>query len=315
MLWKMASSTKIESLTAEILKLKREKRAVILAHNYQRPEVQDVADYVDDSVGLAKRAMEEKEAKVIVHCSVDFMAETASVLNPDKKVLIPSLGAKCPMAAMLPAFQVQAWRRRYPNVPVVLYVNTHAEAKASCDVCCTSANAVKVVESLKSDEVIFGPDANLALFVQKRTGKKVIPIPERGFCQTHVLFLKEDILLLKEEHPDALVMVHPECTSQVQDAADFVGSTSQMCKFAKESSFSKFIVGTEVGLLHRLRKENAGKVFIPAYEDAWCVNMKLNSLERVLLALKEERHVIAVPRPVAKKARRSLEKMFEIMGA
>jgi len=305
---------KNEELIAEIQKLKREKKALILSHNYQRGEIQDIADYVDDSVGLAKRAMEEKEAKIIIHCSVDFMAETAVILNPEKKVLIPSLGAKCPMAAMLPATQVELARKKYPKFPIVLYVNTLAEAKAFSDISCTSANVVKVVDSLNSDTIVFGPDVNLAWYVEQKTGKKVIPIPEKGFCQTHILFLKEDLLLLKEEHPDAVIMAHPECTPDVQRAADFIGSTSQMCRYANQSSASKFIVGTEVGLIHRLKKENPNKTFIPAYENAWCVNMKLNTLDRVYMALKEEKHLIMVPEPVAKKARASLERMFEIVS-
>lgn len=305
---------KPEELTDKILKLKKEKHAIILAHNYQRPEIQDIADYVDDSVGLARRAGEEKEAKIIVHCSVYFMAETAVILNPEKKVLIPSLGAKCPMAAMLPAIQVKVWREKYPEIPVVLYVNTLAEAKALCDVCCTSANAAEIVNSLNSDTAIFGPDMNLAWYVEQRTGKKVIPIPERGFCQTHVLFLKEDLLLLKERHPEALVMAHPECTPDVQQTADFVGSTSQMCQYTKQSNARKFIVATEVGLLHRLGKESPNKVFIPAYEDAWCVNMKLNNLTKVYMALNEERYQVTVPEPIAKKAKSSLTRMFEVMG-
>lgn len=305
---------KTEDLVEKIQTLKKEKHALILAHNYQRGEIQDIADFVDDSVGLARRAMEEKEAKIIVHCSVDFMAETAAVLNPEKKVLIPSPGAKCPMAAMLPATQVELGRKEHPNLPVVLYVNTLAEAKAFSDVCCTSANIVKVVNSLDSDTIVFGPDANLAWYVEQKTGKKAIPIPEKGFCQTHVLFLKEDILLLKDEHPDAVVMAHPECTPNVQTVADFIGSTSQMCRYASQSNVKKFIVATENGLLHRLRKENPNKIFIPAYEDAWCVNMKLNTLERVYLSLKEERYPVTVPKPIAEKARVSLERMFEIVS-
>jgi len=305
---------KLEELTDKILKLKKEKHAIILAHNYQRPEIQDVADYFDDSVGLARRAGEEKAAKIIVHCSVDFMAETAVILNPEKKVLIPSLGAKCPMAAMLPAIQVKVWKEKYPKIPIVLYVNTLAEAKALGDVCCTSANAAKIVNSLDSDTVIFGPDINLAWYVEQKTGKKVIPIPEKGFCQTHVLFLKEDILLQKEQHPGAPVMAHPECTPEVQKTADFVGSTSQMCQYAKQSNANKFIVATEVGLLHRLGKENPKKIFIPAYEDALCVNMKLNNLAKVYMALKEERYRVTVPEPIAKKAKNSITRMFEIMN-
>ena len=301
-----------QNLADRILKLKKERNALILAHNYQRPEVQDIADYVDDSVGLAKRAVEELRAEVIVHCSVDFMAETAVILNPEKTVLMPSLGARCPMAAMLPASQIDLWKRKYPGAAIVLYVNTLAEAKAKCDVCCTSANAVSVVESLDSDTVIFGPDANLAWYVQNKTGKKIIPIPERGFCQTHVLFLKEDIMLLKDEDPQAEVVAHPECTPEVQSVADFVGSTSQMCAHVRNSNTDRFIVATELGILHRLERENPAKVFTPAYEGAWCVNMKLNTLQRIYLALKEDRYRAEVPRDIARKARLPLERMFEV---
>jgi len=301
-----------QDLAEKILKLKKERKALILAHNYQRPEVQDIADYVDDSVGLARRSVEEPEAEVIVHCSVDFMAETAVILNPTKTVLMPSLGARCPMAAMLPASQIDQWKRRYPKAPVVLYVNTLAEAKAKCDICCTSANAVRVVESLDSDTVIFGPDANLAWYVQQKTGKKLIPIPERGFCQTHVLFLKEDVLLLKDENPQAEVMAHPECTPEAQSVANFIGSTSQMCTHAKNSNAGKFIIATELGILHRLERENPDKTFVPAYEGAWCVNMKLNTLQRIYLALKEDRYRAEVPRDIARKAKAPLERMFEI---
>jgi len=299
-------------LVEKIEKLKREKRAVILAHNYQRPEIQDIADYVGDSVELSRKAVEE-DAEIIVFSAVDFMAETAAVLNPGKKVLIPSLGARCPMAGMLPAEYVRIWKGKYPGVPVVLYVNTSAEAKAECDVCCTSANAVEIVESLSSESVIFGPDRNLAWHVQQRTGKKVIPVPERGFCPTHELFLEEEIRILREEQPDAVVLVHPECRPEVQLAADFIGSTSQICRYVKKSESRKFIIGTEIGIIHRLKKENPRKTFIPAYDRAVCPNMKLNTLERIYSSLKEERHRVTVDDPAARKARRSLERMFEIM--
>jgi len=301
------------TLVDDILKLKEEKRALLLAHNYQRPEIQDIADYVGDSIELCRRAMEERDARIIVFSGVDFMAESAAILNPDKKVFIPSPGAKCPMAQMLPAEEVRLWKKRYPKVPVVLYVNTLAEAKAECDVCCTSANAVKVVNSLDAETVLFGPDHNLAWNVQQKTGKKVIPIPKEGFCPTHVLFLKEDILLLKEEHPDTIVAVHPECTPDVQSIADFVGSTSHICRYTRESSAEKYIIGTEVGIIHRLEKENPGKTFIPAYDGALCTNMKLNTLERVYLSLKEERYPVTVPNSVAKKARKALERMVSMV--
>ncbi|KPV64242.1 MAG: Quinolinate synthase A [Candidatus Bathyarchaeota archaeon BA2] len=303
---------KTMTLVDDILKLKKEKRALVLAHNYQRGEIQDIADYVGDSIELCRRAIEEKDARIIVFSAVDFMAESAAILNPDKKVFIPSSGARCPMARMLPAEEVRLWKKKYPKVPVVLYVNTLAEAKAECDICCTSANVVNVVDSLDADTVLFGPDENLAWNVQQKTGKKIIPIPEGGFCPTHVLFLKEDILLLKESHPDAVVAVHPECTPDVQSIADFVGSTSQICKYVGESSAKKYIIGTEVGIIHRVKKENPGKEFIPAYDGAVCPNMKLNTLERVYLTLKEERNPITVPESVAKKARKALERMVSI---
>lgn len=300
------------ALIDKIIKLKKEKKAVILAHNYQRPKIQDIADYVGDSIGLSKKAMEEKEAAIIVFSAVDFMAESAAILNPNKKVLLPTLGARCPMAQMLTVDEIKRWKVLYPLVPVVLYVNTLASAKAYCDICCTSANAVEVVNSLDAETVLFGPDHNLAEYVRKKTGKTIIPIPERGFCPTHLLFQPEDVQVLKMENPDAVVMVHPECSAEMQSTADFIGSTSQMCRYAKESNAEKFIVATEEGIMHRLRKENPGKQFILAYEDAVCPNMKLNTLERLYVALKEEKNVVTVPEPIAKRARKALERMFEL---
>jgi quinolinate synthase len=300
------------SLADEILKLKREKKAVILAHNYQRDDVQDVADYVGDSIELSRKAMEEKEARLIVFSAVDFMAESAAILNPDKKVLLPTLSARCPMAQMLTVEEIKRCKVHYPLLPVVLYVNTLAAAKAYCDICCTSANAVEVIASLDADTVLFGPDRNLSEFVQRKTGKTVIPIPEWGFCPTHLLFQPEDVQILKMQCPEAKVMVHPECTFEMQKAADFVGSTSQMCRYAKECNAETFIVGTEEGILHRLKKENPGKKFLSAYEEAVCPTMKLNTLERVYTALKEEKYVVTVPEPIAKQARKALERMFEV---
>jgi quinolinate synthase len=300
------------TLAEKICKLKKEKKAIILAHNYQRPEIQDIADYVGDSIELSRKAMEEQEAKIIVFAAVDFMAESAAILNPEKKVLLPSLGARCPMAQMLTVDEIRRMKALYPGVPLVLYVNTLASAKAQCDVCCTSANAVRVIQSLNADTVLFGPDRNLAEYVQRKTGKTVIPIPEWGFCPTHLLFQPEDVWILKMEHPEAAVMVHPECTSEMQKTADFVGSTSQMCKFAKECKAKTFIVGTEEGILHRLMKDNPEKQFILAYEGAICPNMKLNTLDRLYVSLREEKHVITVPEPVARQARKALERMLGI---
>ncbi|MDH5460851.1 MAG: quinolinate synthase NadA [Candidatus Bathyarchaeota archaeon] len=297
----------------KISRLKKEKKALILAHNYQRGEIQDIADYVGDSIGLCRKAMEE-DAKIIVFSAVDFMAESAAILNPDKKVLLPSLGARCPMAQMLPSEEIGLWKKKYPKAPVVLYVNTLAEAKAHCDICCTSANATEIIDTLNEDTVLFGPDSNLAWHVQQETEKRVVPIPRRGFCPVHVLFLEEDTKLLKKQHPDAVVLAHPECSPEIQSLADFIGSTSQMSKYAREGSAREYIVATEVGLLHRLKRENPGKEFMPAYDGAICTNMKLNTLERVYLSLREEKHLMAVPEAVAKKGRNALEKMVSILG-
>ena len=296
------------ALADKIAKLKKEKKAVILAHNYQRPEIQNIADYVGDSIELSRKAMEEKDAEILVFSAVDFMAESAAILNPKKKVLLPTLGARCPMAQMLTVDEIKRWKVLYPDAPVVLYVNTLASAKAYCDICCTSANAVEVIESLDADTVLFGPDRNLAEYVAEKTGKTLIPIPEWGFCPTHLLFQPEDVNLLKLQYPDAAVMVHPECSSEMRKVADFVGSTSKMCRYARECGSETVIVGTEEGLLHRLRKENPEKQFILAYEGAVCPNMKLNTLDRLYAALKEEKYVVRIPEPIAKRAKIALKK-------
>jgi quinolinate synthase len=299
-------------LTQKIQTLKKEKKAIILAHNYQRPEVQDVADYTGDSIELSRKAMEEKDAELIVFCAVDFMAESAAVLNPAKKVILPSTGARCPMAQMLTVDEIKRAKQKYPGAPVVLYVNTLAACKAEADICCTSANAVEVVNSLNSDTILFGPDSNLASYVAEKTGKTIIPIPEHGFCPTHLLLQPEDVQVLKMQHPNATVMAHPECTPELRAVADYIGSTSKMCKFAKESPAKEFIVCTEQGILHRLRKENPTKTFYIAYDGVICPNMKLTTLDRVYLALKEEKTQVTVPPEVAEKARASLERMFQV---
>jgi quinolinate synthase len=299
-------------LVDEIRKLKVEKNAIILAHNYQRPEIQDIADYVGDSIELSRKAMDEKEAEIILFSAVDFMAESAAILNPDKKVLLPTLGARCPMAQMLTVDEIKRAKAHYPHAPLVLYVNTLASAKAYCDICCTSANVVKVIESLDAETILFGPDRNLAEYAQRKTGKTIIPIPEWGFCPTHLLFQPEDVQILKMQYSDAVVMVHPECNIEMQNVADFVGSTSQMCRFARETNAKTFIVGTEEGLLHRLRKDNPDKKFVLAYEEAVCPNMKLNTLDRLYASLKQEKHLITVSEPIAKQARKALERMLEL---
>ena len=302
-------------LTKKIQQLKKEKKAIILAHNYQRPEIQDIADYIGDSIELSLKASQETEADIIVFCAVDFMAESAAILNPTKKVLLPTLGARCPMAQMLTVEEIKRQKKLHPNAPVVIYVNTLASAKAQCDVCCTSANVIEIIESLDADTVLFGPDRNLAEYATEKTGKTLIPIPEYGFCPTHLLFQPEDVTVRKLEHTEAKVMVHPECSSEMRKISDFVGSTSKMCHYAKENKAKTFIVGTEQGLLHRLRKENPNKRFIPAYREAICPNMKLTTLERLYSCLKDEKYVVKVPEKTATQARIALERMFQAKTA
>jgi quinolinate synthase len=256
--------------------------------------------------------MMEKDAELIVFCAVDFMAESAAVLNPQKKVLLPSTGARCPMAQMLTVDEIIHAKKQYPKAPVVLYVNTLAACKAEADICCTSANAIEVVNSLGADTILFGPDSNLADYVAEKTGKTIVPIPQNGFCPTHLLFQPEDVKVMKMEHPNATVMVHPECSREMRQVADYIGSTSKMCKYAKESTAKEFIVGTESGILHRLQKENPDKKFYLSYDGAVCPNMKLTTLERVYTSLKEEKTVVEVPAAVAEKARASLERMFKV---
>jgi len=292
-----------------INQLKKDRNAIILAHNYQRSEVQDIADFVGDSFGLSKKAS-LSEAEVIVFCGVDFMAESAAVLNPEKTVLMPELSAQCPMAAMITPELLKKEKEKYPDAKVVCYVNTPASVKAESDICCTSSNAIKVVNSLKEEEIIFVPDKNLALYVASHTEKKIIPW--NGYCPTHHLILPGDILLEKEEHPEAEVLVHPECRPEVVALADKILSTEGMLKYAGLSASKEFIVGTEVGLLHRLKKENPGKTFIPATKYAVCPNMKMTTLQSIIRALERKEHVIKVPEDIRIKAKRALDRMLDV---
>ena len=292
-----------------IRKLKKERNAIILAHNYQRGDVQDIADFVGDSFGLSQKAV-DSGADTIVFCGVDFMAESAAVLNPEKTVLMPELSAQCPMAAMITPESLRKEKEKYPGAAVVCYVNTPASVKAESDICCTSANAVKVVNALPEDEIIFVPDRNLALYVAAHTDKKIIPW--NGYCPTHHLILPGDILLEKEEHPDAEILVHPECRQDVIALADRVLSTTGMLNYARQSTSKEFIIGTEVGLLHRLNKENPGKTFIPATKYAVCPNMKMNTLGSIIRALERNEHVIKIPEALRVKAKLALDRMLEV---
>ncbi len=294
----------------EIQKLKKD--CIILAHNYQIPEIQDVADFVGDSLGLCQEAKKVNKP-YILFCGVDFMAESAAILNPDRTVLMSELKARCPMAAMLPAMQVREAKEKYPKAAVVLYVNTLAEARAEADVTCTSANAVEIIKALDEEEIIFGPDKNLAWFLQQRCGdKKIIPIPAHGHCRTHILIKREDVLELRKKYPNAEVLIHPECTPEVQVLAGRICSTEQMVRRAKESPGKEFIIGTETGLLHRLKKENPDKIFIPALKKMICPTMKMNTWEKFLIELRERKNVVRVAPEIAERARRATERMLEL---
>jgi len=292
-----------------INQLRKEKNAIILAHNYQRGEVQDIADFVGDSFGLSQKAV-ASDADIIVFCGVDFMAESAAILNPEKTVLMPETNAQCPMAAMITPGSLKLEKEKYPEAAVVCYVNTPASVKAESDICCTSANAVKVVNAPPENEIIFVPDRNLALYVAAHTKKNIIPW--NGYCPTHHLILPGDILLEKEEHPDAEVLVHPECRPDVVSLADQVLSTAGMLKYAKQSTSKEFIIGTELGLLHRLRKENPDKTFIPGTKYAVCPNMKMNTLGSIIRALEKNEHIISIPEDIRIRAKLALDRMLEV---
>lgn len=298
-------------LEERIGQLKRDRRAVIMAHNYQIGEVQDIADLVGDSLALARQAADVRDADTIVLCGVLFMAETAKLLNPGRTVLMPDPNAGCPMANMITPRQLAEARRRHPGTRVVCYVNSSAEIKAASDICCTSANAEKVVASIpRETPVIFVPDQSLGDYVARRLGRELILWP--GYCPTHHRILVEDIRRRKAERPDALVLVHPECTEDVRAAADFVGSTSQILRFVGESDAEAFIIGTEVGICHTLRKQNPGKTIIEVTPLADCPNMKLTTLEKVLWSLEEMKYEVTVPESVAGGARRAIERMLEV---
>ncbi len=296
----------------EIIKLKKEKNAIILAHNYQTQDIQEIADFLGDSLELCIKASQIEDADLVVFCGVDFMAETAAILNPSKKILIPDTHAECPMAHMLPAEEVRKYKKRYPEASVVLYVNTLAEAKAEADILCTSANAVQVVESLDARQILFGPDMNLASYVQKRTDKEIIPIPEVGYCYVHKMFNTADIVFSRENYPDAEVLVHPECDAEVQGVADHVLSTGGMIRHVAASDNKSFIIGTEVDMVTRLRRENPDKIFYPLLDEAICETMKMHTLEKVKNSLIEEKFQVKVPEEIADKARSAVERMLEV---
>jgi quinolinate synthase len=296
-------------LINRIATLKVERNAVIMAHNYQAPEVQDIADFVGDSLELSRKAA-ETGARAIVFCGVNFMAETAKILSPAKAVILPEKEAGCPMADMITPEELRRKKEELPGVPVVCYVNSSAAVKAESDICCTSANAIQVVHSLPGDEVIFIPDKYLGSWVAGQTSKKVHLWP--GFCPTHARIRPEDILEMKEKHPSAKVAVHPECRPEVAALADAVLSTSGIIRYAARPEVKQLIVGTEIGVLHRMKQENPLKDFFPVTEKAICPNMKLTTLEKVLWALEDMRPEVTVPEDIRLKALQAVKRMLEV---
>jgi quinolinate synthase len=300
-----------ERLIKQINKLKAERDAVILAHNYQPGEIQDLADFSGDSLGLSIQAS-ETDADVIVFCGVRFMAETAAILSPEKTVLLPEKTAGCPMADMITAEQLRQLKKENPDALVVCYVNSTAEVKAESDYCCTSANAVEVVNSLPEDKpIIFVPDQHLGQFVAERTGRELILWP--GYCTTHVLITVDDINAARAKYPDAIVMAHPECTEPVKEASDELLSTGQMLKFAAKSTAKRFIIATEIGIIHTLKKQNPETEFFPASDRAICPNMKKITLDKIIGSLQEMQYKITVPETISIKAKKALDRMVEIL--
>jgi len=325
--------TELNTIRGKILRFKQEKNAIILAHNYQREEIQDIADFTGDSLELSRTAS-SIECDVIVFCGVNFMAESASILSPDKTVLLPEITACCPMADMVTVsgarntltqfpgykftdgyifpdqFTLRDIKELHPGAPVVTYVNTTADVKAESDICCTSSNAVKIVESLDADKVICIPDRNLSRWIAKNTKKEIIAWD--GFCHVHDRVRAEDIKKAKQEHPGALVVSHPECRIEVLETSDHVTSTSGMLRFAKSTNAKEFIIGTETGLLYKLRKDNPDKAFFPLRKDMVCPNMKKTTLKSVLRTFESMTNEIKVPEEIRVPAKRALDRMLAV---
>ena len=299
-----------KNLVKDILFWKEKREAVILSHVYQSAEIQDIADFTGDSLLLSQQAARTK-AEVIVFCGVNFMAETASILSPEKIVLLPEIKAGCPLADMAPAEKVKSKIEKLPGVIVVSYVNSSAIVKSLSDYCCTSANAVQIAQSIPAEkEILFLPDKNLADFTARKAKRKIISWP--GFCPTHHLLTREDVIKAKKLHPQALLLVHPECRPEVCDLADYVGSTRGIIDFASNNPNKEYIIGTELGIFHPLKKNNPNKEFFPASENMICQNMKLITLEKVLCSLKNLEPRITVPEEIRKKSLKALNRMIEI---
>mgnify|MGYP002711150919 FL=1 len=300
----------MNELVEKIKKLKKEKNAVILAHCYQNVEIDEVADYVGDSLYLSQRA-NETNADIIVFAGVYFMAQTAKLLSPDKKVLLPRMESGCRMADMIDLEQVKEFKSLHPNIPVVCYINSTAEVKSECDMCCTSSNAVKVVESMGAKEILFLPDTYLGKWVEAKLGNiKITTYP--GFCPTHLQIKPKDILEAREKYPNAKVLAHPECHQEVVKLADYVGSTTGIMKYAIESDNKQFIIATEKGVVDRLKRDYPDKEFILIKDNIICPNMKWHTLQDIYDALDKEQHEITVDAEVAKKAVNCINRMLEV---
>ncbi len=324
----------LSGLRDQILRFKQEKHAIILSHNYQRDEIQEIADFVGDSLELSRIAA-TRDCAMIVFCGVHFMAESAAILSPDKTVLLPEIDAGCPMADMIsadaprpvrksfpgfdnppayvypPEFTLKDIKKQYPGVPVVAYVNTTAEVKAESDICCTSANVVKVIDSLPGDSVICIPDKNLSMWAARNTKKKVIAWD--GYCNVHERVTVQDVQDARSQHPKAVVLAHPECRIEVLEIVDHVTSTSGMLRFVHASDEKEFVVGTEIGLMYRLRKENPGKTFYALRKDMVCPNMKKTTLQSLLRAFQENTYVVKVPEDIRIRAKKALDRMLEVV--
>ncbi|AGB41099.1 quinolinate synthetase complex, A subunit [Halobacteroides halobius DSM 5150] len=297
------------NLINKINKLKEEQNAIILAHNYQINEVQAIADYTGDSLGLSRTAA-QTDAEVIVFAGVDFMAESAAILAPHKKVLLPERNAACPMAEMITVKELRKKKKQYPKAAVVCYVNSSAAVKAESDICCTSSNAVEIVEAIDKEQILFVPDQNLGQYVADRTTKEVILWD--GYCRTHHRVRPKDITEVKNAHPQVKIIVHPECKPEVVKLADYVGSTAQILEFAKESNDEKIIVGTEMGILYNLKQNNPDKDFYLLTKALICQNMKMTSLKDIVCALEEMKYQITVDDEIRLKAQSALDKMLEL---